>query len=404
LPPRPLITPPTAHILSRSAISANALKVLNRLIQQGFSAYLVGGGVRDLLLNRTPKDFDVATDARPEQIKKLFRNCLIIGRRFRLVHVRFSSEIIEVTTFRAANCKKKFDPRRQVTRDGMLLRDNLYGTLEEDVWRRDFTVNALYYNIQDETLVDYCGGLMDIAHKCIRIIGNPKQRYREDPVRLLRAIRFAAKLDFQLEPVTEKALEQQASLLAQVANTRLYEEVLKLFHSGKSVKAFHLLKKYQLLAYLFPSITPFLKDVAYLNWLEMACSNTDARINNQKTVTPAFLFAVFLWQPLQRNIQAKVAQAIPHRTACLEAARQVLAHQQRCTALPRYCSHFVQDIWRLQAKFSQQYTGRRVQSILHHPRFRAAYDFFILRAQCGQVSLELANWWTQLVAHESENK
>lgn len=374
--------------------------MLYRLEQQGFSAYLVGGCVRDTLLSKVPKDFDIATDARPEQVKKLFRNCLLIGRRFRLAHIRFGSEIIEVTTFRA-NDSRKNRKHRLLTQAGMLLRDNVYGTLDEDVWRRDFTVNALYYNIHDGTIVDYCSGLNDLRQKLIRIIGDPQQRYREDPVRLLRAVRFAAKLDFQLEFETEWALIDHASLLSHVPSARLFEEILKLLHSGQALKAFQLLKQYQLLAPLFPQ-TSQLTDTQSIRWLETACRNTDIRVLNGKTVAPAFLFAVFLWQPLQAEIRKSIAkEALSQRLAHMQAASQVLNLQQQSTTLPRYCMHMMRDIWALQSELCTRHPAR-IHRLLQHPRFRAAYDFLLLRAQCQEVPTELASWWTQLIESDAD--
>lgn len=396
----PQIIPYSHHNISQQFISPNALKVLRKLETAGFNAYLVGGCIRDILLGRTPKDFDIATDARPEQLKRLFRNCLLIGRRFRLAHIRFGSEIIEVTTFRAADAKQ-VRKHRALTQRGMLLWDNVYGTIDEDVWRRDFTINALYYNSRDCTLLDYCNGLNDLAERRIRIIGNPQKRYQEDPVRLLRAIRFISKLDFQLAPDTKTALIQEAHLLEHVPSARLFEEVLKLFYSGKALVAYHLLKQYQLLQWLFPQIIPLTETTE--QWLEAACRNTDLRILEGKTVTPAFLFATLLWQPLQKIAPKYLTEKTSWRTACLQATSLVLAKQHQRTTLPRFCSQFIRDIWILQADFEQRRPSR-IERLLHHPRFRAAYDFLLLRAQCHEVSGELATWWTTLQASSLEQQ
>lgn len=399
-PPRAKIIPRAEHTISRQQISNNALKVLYRLHQHNYSAYLVGGCLRDILLKQKPKDFDIATNASPEHIKKLFRNCLLIGKRFRLAHIRFGREIIEVSTFRSPSKKTSFK-HRKTTAQGMLLRDNVYGTIEEDVWRRDFTMNALYYNIADFSLVDYCGGLADIQHKIVRIIGEPRTRYQEDPVRLLRAIRFAGKLDFQLDPATAEPIQELAPLLHHVPPARLFEEILKLFLHGQALKTYQLLQQYHLLRQLFPQTTHALSQAPPQKLLESACKNTDERIHQGKTVSPAFLFAVFLWPIVQTKAQLLMSQHTSTFIAYQHAMSYALAEQQKHITIPRRYSTVIREIWDLQHRLLQC-RPFMINHLLHHPRFRAAYDFLLLRAEINEIPADVAQWWTHFLAADDE--
>lgn len=389
------IYPRSAHCISRSQISENALKVLLRLKKANFEAYLVGGCVRDLLLGREPKDFDVATNASPEQVKQIFRNCRIIGRRFRLAHVFFGREIIEVATFRGSEPEES--DQQIVHEDGRLLRDNVFGTLEQDVWRRDFTVNALYYNIRDFSVVDYTGGMQDHAAAVIRLIGDPDVRYREDPVRMLRAIRFAVKLGFTLHPETEKPIYAQADLLRGIPSARLYDEVIKLFLSGYGLQTFEMLRHYGLFAILFPDTDRCLAtedhDFPRL-FLMRALENSDRRFNDGKTLTPYFLLAALLWEPLQMAAQKKIAHGENETLAYQNAANEVLARQIKITALPRHITQSMRDVWFLQGKFSRT-IGARPFRLLEQPKFRAAYDFLQLRAETGGADPQLVDWWSR---------
>jgi len=300
----PAIIPRSEHRVSRSNISKHALKVLYQLKDAGFQAYLVGGGVRDVLLDRHPKDFDVATDAKPEQVQKIFRNCRLIGRRFRLAHIHFGSHIVEVATFRASAPSQTINPHLVHSEGGMILRDNVYGTLEEDVLRRDFTVNALYYNIADFSVLDYVGGLKDLKEKTLRMIGDASQRYREDPVRMLRAIRFAAKLGFHIHPESEAPIFELAPLVKQVPSARLFDEYMKLFLSGYAKPSFDLLRHYQLFSVLFPESERCINSKqgeAVLAFISGALKDTDKRVAEDKPVALPFLLAAFLWQPLQEK-------------------------------------------------------------------------------------------------------
>ncbi|OQW73316.1 MAG: poly(A) polymerase [Proteobacteria bacterium ST_bin11] len=399
------IYPRSEHCISRAQISENALKVLQRLKKADYEAYLVGGCVRDLLLGREPKDFDVATNASPEQIKQVFRNCRIIGRRFRLAHVFFGREIIEVATFRGSELEES--DQHVVHEDGRLLRDNVFGTLEQDVWRRDFTVNALYYNIRDFSVVDYTGGMQDHAAAVMRLIGDPEVRYREDPVRMLRAIRFAVKLGFTLHPDTEKPIYAQADLLKSIPSARLYDEVIKLFLSGYGLQTFEMLRHYGLFAILFPDTDRCLasedQDFPRL-FLIRALENSDNRFNDGKTLTPYFLLAALLWEPLQLAAQKRIAHGESETLAYQNAANEVLTKQIKITALPRHITQSMREVWFLQNKFSRT-VGPRPYRLIEQPKFRAAYDFLRLRAETGGADPELVEWWTGFqVADDAERE
>ena len=390
---KPLIIPRSEHGVSRSDISENALKVLYRLKNAGYQAYLVGGGVRDILLGLKPKDFDIATDAHPEQVRELFRNCRLIGRRFRLAHVHFGREIIEVSTFRASH-NDAIDGEGH-EEDGRIIRDNVYGTLDEDVWRRDFTVNAFYYNIEDYSIVDYVGGLEDIQNKQLRLIGIPEDRYREDPVRMLRVVRFAIKLGFSIHPVSEQPIRDLAPLLEEIPEARLFEEFLKLFMSGQSEKTYYQLREYGLFAFLFPQTEKFLNrgDEFIHKLLSSAFRNTDTRLAEDKPVTPAFLLAALLWVPIRDLANDHEGNGLSEMDAIHLASDAVISHQISSTSMPRRHTHMARDMWSLQVRL-KNIRGKRPLKLLVHQRFRAAYDFLLLRAEAGEDIQELASWWT----------
>ncbi len=401
---QPVIYPRSEHSISRSQISSHALKVLYRLKKSGFEAYLVGGCVRDLLLGREPKDFDVVTNARPEQVKKVFRNCRLIGRRFRLAHVHFGREIIEVATFRGSDSE---DNDSQVIHDdGRLLRDNVFGKIEEDVWRRDFTVNALYYNINDFSVVDYTQGMADHQAGILRLIGQPEERYREDPVRMLRVVRFAVKLGFMIEPATEKPLFELAHLLESIPSARLYDESLKLFLSGKGLQTFELLRHYGLFAPLFPLTEECLaseQDDFPRLFVAKALSNSDQRISEGKTVTPYFLFSTFLWETIQSRAAQNIKDGDTENYAYQNAINEVLSHQVRFIALPRRMTQCMREVFLLQLRFNRR-SGVRPFRLVEHPRFRAAYDFLLLRAETGGADKHLADWWTHFQDADDETR
>ena len=392
------------HNISRSQMSENAVKVLYRLKKSGYEAYLVGGCVRDLLLGHEPKDFDVATDASPEQVRKVFRNCRLIGRRFRLAHVHFGREIIEVATFRSSDSNDSQE--QKVHEDGRLLRDNVFGSIEDDVWRRDFTVNALYYNIRDFSIIDYTGGMDDHSAGVLKLIGDPATRYREDPVRMLRAVRFSAKLGFQLDPESAKSMGEMANLLQDVPSARLYDEILKLFLSGSAIAVFELLEHYRLFAVLFPDTDKCLKQAEGdfpRALLLKALGNTDLRIAEGKPVTSYFLLSAFLWDTVQSLVAIKVQKGMNDVMAFQEAGNEAIGRQVNFTAFPKRVGLSMREVWGLQPRFEQR-VGARAFRVLAHPRFRAAYDFLLLRAQTGNASLELAQWWTEFQEANNERQ
>lgn len=403
------------HPVSRKFISNNALKVLYRLNKGGYDAYLVGGGVRDILLGIEPKDFDIATNATPEQIKSLFRNCRLIGRRFRLAHIVFGRDIIEVATFRGhhdntASSEKPCQKTSKQSEHGMLLRDNIYGSIEEDAERRDFTINALYYSAKDFTVHDFANGVEDIEQRQIRLIGDPETRYREDPVRMLRAIRFATKLDMEINASTEAPIKSLAPLMANIPPARMFEEFLKLFVSGKSLANFTMLRDYQLFEFFFPALEQELQQdtsESTLAFITQAMTNTDYRINNDQRVTPAFLIAAMLWYPLQNHIKRlKSATQLTPQDAFFSALSEVMSEQQRSIAIPKRFQGVMKDIWILQDKLSRR-EGKRAFKAFEHPKFRAGYDFLLLRAKIeGGTTEELAKWWTdfQNVSPETQSQ
>jgi poly(A) polymerase len=386
----PLIIPRAQHPLSRALISDNALKVLNRLKDAGYASLLVGGCVRDLMLGREPKDFDVVTDASPEEIRKVFSSARLIGRRFRLAHVRFGREIIEVATFRAA--PPPMDDATPEAHD-----NNVFGNQEEDARRRDFSVNALYYNIRDFSVMDYVGGVTDLQQGILRIIGDAASRYREDPVRMLRAIRFAAKLGFRIDPGTAEPIRELGSLLLNVPPARMFEEVLKLFHGGYAVETFELLRNYGLFRFLFPSTERSLESEEGnfpLTLAPQALANTDTRIAEDKPVTPAFLFAALLWEPVRQGAAMRASHGMRSQEALERAAEEVLHAQLKHVMIPKRFSVPMREIWSMQSRFERR-SGQQPFRLLEHKRFRAAYDFLILRTQAGEADPELGVWWTR---------
>ncbi len=377
--------------------------MLYRLKNAGYEAYLVGGGVRDLLLGREPKDFDVATNALPEQVKEVFNNCRLIGRRFRLAHVHFGREIIEVATFRSL---AESDEGDREAENGRVLRDNTYGTIDEDAQRRDFTINALYYNIEDFSVVDYADGMADLRNGVLRLLGDPEQRYREDPVRMLRAVRFAGKLGFIIDPVCEKPLPEMAHLLEEVPASRLFEEVLKLFMGGAALETFEKLRHYNLFGQLFPATEEALSHEDHefpITFVNRGLRNTDERLRANKPVTPAFMFAVLLWEAVRRRAETYEADGLYPGPALQEAGNEILTEQAQRISIPKRFSYPMRDIWHLQPRFFNR-SGKRPQRLMSHPRFRAAYDFLLLRAESGEVEQELADWWTGLQKDQGQEQ
>ena len=392
------IIPRTKHNISRKSTSEAALKVLYRLSNSGFRACLVGGGVRDLLLGLQPKDFDVATDATPEQLRSLFKNSRIIGRRFRLVHIRFGREIIEVATFRSHSSDS---PKTELNTEGRILRDNTFGEIEDDAIRRDFTANALYYDIANFSILDYTHGLEDIETRTLRLIGDAETRYQEDPVRMLRAIRFSAKLDFEIEKDAAEAIYQCGQLLADIPPARLFDETVKLFHSGNATRVLELLRHYNLLQYLFPALDEILchePDEAMLDFVDQGLVNTDIRINNNQHVSPAFLFAILLWPAVHKQAMDLQSDKLKIVTALFQAGSSVMSHQLKYISIPRRFSQMARDIWTAQPKF-QRTQGKQPARLLAQPCFRAAYDFMCIQSMVSLVPGNLCQWWTEYQQH-----
>ena len=391
---KPIIYSRKDHTISRKQISSAALKVLYGLNDNGYRACLVGGGVRDLLLGRVPKDFDIATDAHPEKIREIFKNSRLIGRRFRLAHVRFGREIIEVATFRSSREMSRSDS--DVSQEGQILRDNAYGTLEEDVWRRDFTINALYYDIRDFSVLDYVGGVSDLRRGVIKLIGKPIVRYREDPVRMLRAIRFAAKLGFNITRSTMSPIPSLIHLFNDISPARLFDETMKLFNTGHALAVYERLFEVGLFALLYPSTRRVQTSEldSHNKFVLKALRNTDHRILNGKSVNPAFLISVFLWYPMKTVYSAEVGRGNNQKNALRLASDKILREQAKILSIPRRFTQAVRDIWELQARFSNR-SPRRASRLLEATKFRAAYDFLLLRSVDDRASLKLVDWWTR---------
>ncbi len=395
------VIPRSEHGISRKSISNGALRVLYRLHEAGYAAFLVGGAVRDLLLGGHPKDFDIATNATPEDVKSLFRNCRLIGRRFRLAHVVFGQEIVEVATFRGSADDGSGD-RHLI--DGRIVRDNVYGTIEEDAVRRDFTVNALYYNIADYSVRDYVGGYEDVRAKVLRLIGDPWQRYREDPVRMLRAVRLSAKLHFQISPEAREPFDELGELLLHAPPARLFDETLKMFLAGNGLKSFHALEKAGLLIDVFPLTAralAFRGGEKFRTMVEAGLRGTDERIAADKSVTPAFLFAILLWGAVRAQVERETARGVDASLAWQRVSQHVITEQAKQVAIPRRFGIVMQEIWILQPRLEHR-VKKRVFRTLAHPRFRAAYDFLLLRAEESPDVAELGAWWTraQSMSHE----
>lgn len=384
--------------VSNEHISKKALQVVQGLQDAGYDAYLVGGCVRDLIVGTKPKDFDVSTNATPEQIKKTFgRNARIIGRRFRLAHVRFGYEVIEVATFRAdASDRDGAVGRNEMSEgdQGQLLRDNVYGTIEEDVVRRDFTVNAMYYDSVKGEIIDFMGGIDDIKEGKLKSIGEPELRFTEDPVRMLRVIRFAAKLGFEMEPAALHMIEEQGKLLSHVSNARLFEEVLKLFHGGAAYDTYLLLRKYGLFKHLFPFTDQMVID-GVDGLPERALKNTDKRVRQGKPVIPAFLFACMMWDPVKADAQILLDDGANESHAWRVAMNDGLRDQNQYVAVPRRLADIILDIWNIHFRLIKR-NPRMVKASLNNRRFRAAYDFLLLRTMVHEVDEEISEWWTEI--------
>ena len=400
---QPKIVPFSAHGISRDRISACALKVTDTLQDHNFTAFIVGGAVRDLILGWQPKDYDVATSATPEEVRELFRRSRIIGRRFRIVHVMCGREIVEVATYRAAaQALDDAAEHQNADEHGRLLRDNVFGTQEEDAIRRDFTVNALFYDPRTQQIWDFHGGVEDLKKRRLRMIGDPEQRYREDPVRMLRAARLAASRGLEIEPEAREPIRALAPLLANVPAARLFDEMLKLLLSGHAHDCVLALRQEGLHHGLLPMLDVILEQPMGERFVMMALRNTDVRIKNDKPVSPSFLFASLLWHEVLAAWKKLEGQGMPTIPALTQAMDQVAQVQAEKLAIPRRYAADMKEIWAMQPRLLQR-SGRRPYRLLENPRFRAAYDFLLLRCASGELDPEIGEWWTRF-QHGDENE
>ena len=386
-PTEPVILGPEQHGIDPKLVSANAVRVTQTLQENGFKAFVVGGAVRDLLLGVKPKDFDIATDATPEEVKKLFRRAFIIGRRFQIVHVMFGQDLLEVTTFRG-----HADSNAPKDEHGRVLRDNSFGPQHEDAARRDFTINAMYYDPATQTVLDYHGGTEDIRDKRLRIIGQPEARYREDPVRMLRVVRFAAKLQFSIEPATRAPIPVMAPLINNVPAARVFDEMLKLLQSGHALACLKELRTAGLHHGLLPLLDVVLEQPIGMKFVTLALDSTDARVRAGKGVSPGFLFASLLWHQVLEKWNAYRAAGEAPIPALHLAADDVLENQTDSLALQRRIATDMRDIWAMQPRFERR-NGKNPYKLLEHPRFRAGFDFLLLRCESGELDAELGTWW-----------
>ncbi|MBV2234146.1 MAG: polynucleotide adenylyltransferase PcnB [Sterolibacterium sp.] len=390
--------PQSRHGIRRELISPGAIRTCEALQRAGHKAYVVGGAVRDLIAGLHPKDFDIATDATPEEVRALFRRSRIIGRRFQIVHVMQGGETLEVSTFRAAH-----DTDTQKDEHGRVLRDNVWGSQAEDAARRDFTVNALYYDPSNETVLDYHHGVADIQQKTLRMIGEPRTRYREDPVRMLRAVRLAAKLGLEIEPAARTPIREMASLLENIPAARIFDEMLKLLFSGQAIKCLERLRAEGLHHGLLPLLDVILEQPDGARFITLALANTDQRIHAGKPTSPGFLFATLLWKEVLTAWERdKTGDALPI-PALYDAMDKVLEQQADTLAITRRITGDIKEIWALQPRFEKR-TGKSALRLLEQPRFRAAYDFLLLRAQSGEIPMELADWWTTFQDVDTEQR
>ena len=388
---RPKTFGPQEHGIDPDDVSPNAVRVTQALQTAGYKAFIVGGAVRDLVLGLKPKDFDVATDATPEEVKRLFRRAFIIGRRFQIVQVMFGQELIEVTTFRGSSSE---DAPKDA--HGRVLRDNTFGEQHEDAARRDFTINAMYYDPSQQVVLDYHGGMKDIRARMLRIIGVPEARYREDPVRLLRVIRFAAKLEFKIAPATRAPMALMAPLINNVPAARVFDEMLKLLMSGHAMACLQRLRKEGLHHGLLPLLDVVLEQPLGEKFVTLSLANTDERVRQGKPVSPGFLFASLLWHQVLEKWEAYRAAGEYPIPALHLAADDVLDGQTEKLALQRRIATDMRDIWAMQPRFERR-VGKSPYKLLEHPRMRAGYDFLLLRCASGEIDADIGQWWTDFI-------
>ena len=386
------------HGIDRRYVSRHAIKVCEVLQHEGYQAYIVGGAVRDLIVGLEPKDFDVATNATPEQVRPLFRRARIIGRRFQLVHVVFGQEIIETSTFRAPASESQ-----ATDENGRILRDNEFGTHAQDAARRDFTINALYYNPTTEEVIDYHQGVEDLKHRVVRMIGDPRTRYREDPVRMLRAVRFAVKLNGKIDPASEEPLQSMAGLIENVPASRLFDEMLKLLTCGHAMDCLQRLRQDGLHQGMLPLLDVVLEQPSGAAFIELALDRTDHRVRAGKTVSPSFLFAALLWHQVELRWQQLLKQGETGIPALMQAADSVLDEQTEKLAIQKRFSADMREIWFMQPRFDRR-LPKSIWRMIEQPRFRAAVDFLQLRAAAGDFDSVLAQWWMDLANADDSGK
>ncbi len=394
----PAVIPVSTHGITRDRISSGSRRVCETLQQHGHKAYVVGGAVRDLLIGAEPKDFDFATDATPEEVRRYFRRARIIGRRFQIVHVMIGQETLEVTTFRGL-----LDEKTKTDEHGRVLHDNVFGSHAEDAARRDFTANALYYDPASEAVIDYHHGVGDLKQKTLRMIGEPRTRYREDPVRMLRAVRLAAKLGLIIDPAARTPIREMASLLENVPPARLFDEMLKLLTSWHSVKCIMQLRDEGLHHGLLPMLDVILEQPMGEKFVMLALENTDQRVRQGKGISPGFLFATLLWHEVLVHWEKLKAKGEPKIPALYQAMDTVIDVQGEKLAITRRIAGDIKDIWALQPRFEQR-AGKRPYALLEQPRFRAGYDFLLLRAESGEIDAEMAEWWTHFQKAEGHER
>ena len=394
----PAVIPVSIHGITRDRISSGSRRTCETLQQHGHKAYVVGGAVRDLLIGAEPKDFDIATDATPEEVRRHFRPAPIIGRRFQIVHVMMGQETLEGTTFRGL-----LDEKTKTDEHGRVLHDNVFGSHAEDAARRDFTANALYYDPASEAVIDYHHGVGDLKQKTLRMIGEPRARYREDPVRMLRAVRLAAKLGLMIDPEAKKPIRDMASLLENVPAARLFDEMLKLLTSGHSVKCITQLRDEGLHHGLLPLLDVILEQPMGEKFVMLALANTDDRVRQNKGISPGFLFATLLWHEVLVHWEKLKAKGEPRIPSLHQAMDTVLDVQGEKLAITRRIAGDIKDIWALQPRFEAR-AGKRPYALLEQPRFRAGYDFLLLRAESGEIDAEVADWWTRFQNADGEER
>jgi len=399
---KPRIIAVREHGITRDRIGSCALRTCDALQEAGYSAFVVGGAVRDLILGRNPKDFDVATNATPEEVRGIFRRSRVIGRRFKIVHVLCGRDMVEVSTFRGPAVDASAGTSVE-DEHGRLLRDNVWGDQAQDATRRDFTINALFYDPAREQVWDYHGGVADLKRKRLRMIGEPAQRYREDPVRMLRAVRFAASCGLEIDAATRKPIKAQATLLANVPAARLFDEMLKLLLSGHAAECVKRLRKEGLHHGMLPLLDVILEQPLGERFVMLALKNTDARVLAGKPISPAFLFAALTWHEVLAAWKKIEARGVPPVPALYEAMDLIITTQTEQLAIPRRFTSDMKDLWALQPRFEQR-AGQRPFRLLEHPRFRAAYDFLLLRCESGELDMAIGDWWTRFQDADTETR